>query len=65
MKNSVQRILIILCFIFFYSVSVTCVFKNSGKAKGELIVTVKLSPEIQAPIGLCKDFFTINEKKCF
>ena len=60
MKNSVQRILIILCFIFYYSVNITCVFKDSGKAKVEMIVTVKLSPEIQAPFWIVHRFFYVE-----
>ena len=65
MKNSVQRILIILSFIFFYSVNITCVFKDSGKAKVELIVTLKLSPEIQAPYWTVQRFFHNKQTEMF
>ncbi len=56
MKNSVKQILIILCFIFFYSANMTCEFKASGKAKVEMIMTVKLSPEIEAPYRAVQKF---------
>lgn len=65
MKNNLQRILIILCFIFYYSVNIKCVFKNSGKSKVEMIVTVKLSPEIQAPYWTVQSYFQIKPTKMF
>ena len=65
MKNSIQRILIILCFILFCSVNNTSVFKDSGKAKVEMIVTVKLSPEIQAPYRTVQSFFHNKQTEMF
>ncbi len=65
MKKNLQRILIILCFIFYYSVNIICVFKNSGKSKVEMIVTVKLSPEIQVPYFIAQRFFHIKPTKMF
>ena len=65
MKNSEQRILAILCFIFFYSVNITCVFNDSGKAKVEMIVTVKLSQEIQAHYWTVQRFFHNKKTEMF
>ena len=61
-ENKVQIILIILCFILFYSVNTTYVFRDEGKAKFEITLTVKLSPEIQDFYRLYKDFFIITRK---
>jgi hypothetical protein len=65
MKNSEQRILVILCFIFFNSVNIKCVFKDSGKAKVEMIVTVKLSPEIHAPYWTVQRFIHNKQTEMF
>ena len=57
MKNKVQIILIIVCMIFFNSVNITCVFKDSGNTKVEMILTAKISPAIQAPYLIVHRFF--------
>jgi len=57
MKNKIQSILIILCIIFFYTVDITCAFKDSGNTKVEMILTAKVSPAIQAPYWIMHRFF--------
>jgi len=57
MKNKIQSILIILCFIFFYTVDITCAFKDSANAKVEMILTAKVSSAIQAPYWIMHRFF--------
>ncbi len=65
MKNRVQIILIILCFILFYSVNITCVFKVLSKAKVEMTLTVKLSSEIQARYWSVQRFFHNEQTEMF
>lgn len=65
MKHSLQQIFIILCFIFFYTFNMTCVLKATGKEKVEMIVTVKLSPEIEAPYRTVQKFLYNKRTEIF
>jgi hypothetical protein len=65
MKNIVQIILIIVCIIFFNSVNLTCSFIDSGNAKIEMTLTVKLSPEVQARYWTVQRFFHDELTKMF
>jgi hypothetical protein len=56
MKNRIQTILIILCIIFLNTIKVTYTFKDSGNARGEMTLTVKVSPAIQALDCMVRSF---------
>jgi hypothetical protein len=64
-KSKLKVLLIILCLFLFKSVDIIYSFKDSDKAKVEMSLTVKLSPEIQATYFTVQRVFHNKQTQTF